>query len=499
VGRDVRLSFTPTTLATIGLVLRSNAMAESQTNHAWDIVLDLGRPGDGPLHERLTAALRDAIRARRIADGDRLPPSRSLAADLGCSRWTVTEAFAQLAAEGYLTTRTGSGTRVRWSTDDAPAHSQAVAADRDPRPPRFDLSPGLPDLRAFPRRGWANALSAQIGTVAFTELGYPPGQGHVRLRELLAAYLRRSRHAVTTPDDLTINTSVTAGVQQLCRAMAAEGITAIGCEEPGWTRLRTVIRAAGLDTVAIPTDGDGLRVTALHSHPGLRAVLVTPAHQFPQGTVLSPQRRADLVRWAHDTDGVVLEDDYDAEFRYDRRPVGALQGMEPGRVVLLKSVSKTLSPALGIGWIASPPRWTAALRAVGQPSATPPVLDQLAFAALLESGDYDRHLRRVRHRYRQRRDVLIAELGRAVPRLQVCGIAAGLHLVLRLPDTIDSADVLRSAAAASLRLADVRSYHDDVARSTNGLVLGYGNLADTAVVDAVQALQGSLRAAGPRR
>jgi GntR family transcriptional regulator/MocR family aminotransferase len=467
-------------------------VAGSQTNHAWDVVLDLGGPGDGPLHERLTAALRDAIRARRLADGDLLPPSRSLAADLGCSRWAVTEAFGQLAAEGYLTTRTGSGTRVRWSTDGAPARSRAVAAERDPRPPRFDLTPGLPDLRAFPRRRWADALSSQIGAVAFTEFGYPPRPGHVRLRELLAAYLRRSRHAATTADDLTISTSVTAGVQLLCRALAAGGITAIGCEEPGWTRLRTVIRAAGLETVPIPTDGQGLRVEALRSHPDLRAVLVTPAHQFPHGTVLSPQRRADLVRWAHDTDGVVLEDDYDAEFRYDRRPVGALQGMDPGRVVLLKSVSKTLSPALGIGWIATPTRWTAALRGVEQPGATPPVLDQLAFAALLESGDYDRHLRRVRHRYRQRRDALIAELGRTLPRLQVGGIAAGLHLVLRLPDAVDSADVLRSAAAASLRLADVRSYHDDAARSTNGLVLGYGNLADTAVVDAVRALHRSI-------
>jgi GntR family transcriptional regulator/MocR family aminotransferase len=458
--------------------------------------LDLGPTDGGPLHRRLTVALREAIRRRDITDGDLLPPSRLLAAQLGCSRWAVTEAFSQLLAEGYLEARTGSGTRVRWSGSDEPARSAAAVATRDSRTPRFDLVPGLPDLRAFPRRRWADAVASQARTAAFSELGYQHVDGHPGLRELLASYLRRSRHVVTTPDDLTICTSVTDGVRRLCRMLATEGITAIGCEDPGWTRLRAVIRAAGLDTVPIGTDEHGLRVDELSDRPGLRAVLVTPAHQFPRGTALSPERRAALLRWARRVDGLILEDDYDAEFRYDRRPVGTLQGMDPSHVVLLKSLSKTLSPALGIGWIVTPRRWTTRLRADGQWGITPPVLDQLAFAAMLESGDYDRHLRHVRHGYRRRRDALIAELNRAVPQLRVSGIAAGLHVVLDLPATIDSAEVIEIAAASSMRLADLRAYQDTVDDATNGLVLGYGNLADSAVLDAVRTLQQSLRHAG---
>src|SRR4051794_574509 len=226
-----------TTLGPIGLLVPSNIVPESQTNRAWDVVLDL-RPADGgPLHRRLAAALREAIRRGDIADGDPLPPSRSLAVELGCSRWAVTEAFSQLLAEGYLQARTGSGTRVRWSGGDQPPRGgAAVVSTRDSQLPRYDLVPGLPDLRAFPRRRWADAVASQTRTVAFSELGYQPVDGHPRLRELLASYLRRSRHVSTSPDDLTVCTSVSDGIRWLCRMLAADGITAIGCEDPGWTR-----------------------------------------------------------------------------------------------------------------------------------------------------------------------------------------------------------------------------------------------------------------------
>ncbi len=446
-----------------------------------DLLLDVAS-GTGPLHERLASALRTAIRERRIAVGDLLPPSRALAADLGCSRWAVTEAYGQLVAEGFLESRTGSGTRVRWASDDP----RPQRGTREPAPePRYDLAPGLPDLRAFPRRAWADAVRGQVASVAFAEFGYPLPGGHPRLRELLAVYLLRSRGARVAPADLTVGTGVTDGVRRLCTALRAEGITAVGCEEPGWTRLRDVVRDAGLEVVPVRIDEHGVRVEELD---GLRAVLVTPAHQFPHGTVLSPERRAALLRWAHRVDGVVVEDDYDAEFRYDRRPVGTVQGLDPARVVLLASLSKTVSPALGIGWMATPPRWTRLLPA-GTP---PPVLDQLAFAALLESGGYDRHLRRARLRYRRRRDALVAALGRHLPGLPVAGIAAGLHLVLPLPAAIDSAAVVAAAGARALRVADLRGYHAVRAGAGNGLVLGYGNLADAAVDDAVQVLRAAI-------
>lgn len=344
-------------------------MPVSQTNLAGDLLIDLGRAGEGPLHERVKRALRSAIRSGRVEVGTALPPSRQLAGDLGRSRWAVTEAYGQLVAEGYLEARSGSATRVRWSGDrdggvERPVSRQAPEA-------RFDLAPGLPDLRAFPRSRWADAVRAQVTNTAFTEFGYSPPGGHPRLRELLAEYLGRSRGVSTTAQDVTVCMSVTDGVRRVCRALRSQGITAVGCEEPGWTRLRQVIRAAGLDPVPVRTDGGGLRVDDLAGHSGLRAVLAAPAHQFPLGTVLVPERRAALLDWARRVDGVVLEDDYDAEFRYDRRPVAALQGMDPSRVVLLKSLSKTLSPALGIGWLVAPSRWTDVLHRIDQTATHP--------------------------------------------------------------------------------------------------------------------------------
>jgi GntR family transcriptional regulator/MocR family aminotransferase len=465
-------------------------VAESQTNLAWDVLLDLGDPGEGPLHQRLKHALRQEIRAGRIGIGSALPPSRKLAADLGCSRWTVTEAYAQLVAEGYLAARSGSATRVSWSgtRDD-------IARRPTPRglpAPRFDLAPGLPDLRAFPRRQWAEAIRTQVTNVPFAELGYPSRRGQPRLRRLLAEYLRRSRGVSASADDVMVCTTVTEGVRAICGALRAEGITAVGCEEPGWTRLREVIRAAGLDTVPIRTDAGGLRVTDLAAHGGLRAVLTTPAHQFPGGMVLLPERRADLLRWARDVDGVILEDDYDAEFRYDRRPVGTVQGMDPSRVILLKSLSKMLSPALGIGWLVTPRRWTVPLREADRAPARPPTLDQLAFADLLESGAYERHLRACRQRYRSRRDALVTALAEQFPGLEVSGIAAGLHLVLTLPDGVAGAAVVAAAAARSVRVADLAAYHATPGPARPGLVLGYGNLADASLSEAVRELRAAL-------
>jgi GntR family transcriptional regulator/MocR family aminotransferase len=468
----------------------------SQTNLAGDLLLHLGQAADGPLHERVKRALRSAIRDGRIEMGTALPPSRQLAADLGCSRWAVTEAYSQLIAEGYLEAQTGSGTRVRWSN--APETGAGhVAPGRAPAA-RFDLAPGLPDLRAFPRRRWADAVRTQVTTAAFTEFGYPPPGGHLRLRRLLADYLGRSRGVSATARDVTVCTSVTDGVRRVCHALRAEGVTAVGCEEPGWTRLRQVIRAAGLEPVPLRVDDGGLRTDDLARHPGLRAVLTTPAHQFPLGTVLAPERRAALLRWARQVDGVVLEDDYDAEFRYDRRPVAALQGMDPSRVVLFKSLSKILSPALGIGWMVAPPRWTEHLHRTDQTATQPPPLDQLAFTQLLESGAYDRHLRSCRKRYRDRRDTLVQTLAEQLPDAPVSGIAAGLHLLLRLPTTVNTASTVRAAATRSLLVADLAAYHATEDHADHGLVLGYGNLADGAVQAAVAQLRAAIEACRQR-
>jgi len=466
--------------------LRSNSMAVSQINFALATLLDVGQPAPGRrrLHDRLAHALRAAIRQGRLSDGDAVPPSRALAEELGCSRWVVTEAYGQLVAEGYLTARAGSATRVAWTPDTAPPPRPPAEA---PRPVRYDLAPGLPDLRAFPRRRWAEAVRAVTGSAVHYDLGLPDPAGHAVLRATVAQYLRRSRGA--DPHTVFGCAGVTDGLVRTCRALRAEGITNVAVEDPGWGRLRDAVTSAGLRVHPVPVDGDGLRVEDLVRTPA-RAVVVGAAHQFPTGTVLSPDRRARLVRWARDVAGYVIEDDYDAEFRYDRHPVAVVQGMEPSRVVLLGSVSKTLSPALGLGWLVAPAALVPALRAANPVATAPPVLDQLALATFIDRGWYDAHLRAGRRRFRARRDLLVRTLGEAVPTGRVAGTAAGLHVLLHLPDGTDTRGVVAAAAAAGLRLADLDDYRA-APSAERALVLGYGNISDQEIPPAV----GQLRAA----
>ena len=342
------------TLRAFGSVIWSGDVAESQTNPRWDVLLDLGAAGTGTRNERLKRALRAAIRSGRLATGATLPPSRALAADLGCSRWVVTEAYAQLVAEGYLEARTGSGTRVSWV---APARSGDVRRPRaSGRQARIDLAPGLPDLRAFPRVRWAEALRAATASATVHDLGYAAPSGHPELRAVLVDYLQRSRAATASDARLMVTTS-TSSARPTSLPGAGLRRAPVGCRRgPGWTRLTAAVRDSGLETVPVSVDDEGFRSTDLDAHTGTRAVLITPAHQFPRGVVLSAERRAALLRWADRVDGLILEDDYDAEFRYDRPPVSTMQGMNPRRVVLLGSLSKTLSPAIGIGWMLVPAR-----------------------------------------------------------------------------------------------------------------------------------------------
>jgi GntR family transcriptional regulator / MocR family aminotransferase len=452
------------------------------------LLLDLR--ADGPLHARLTDAVREAIRDGRLQAGSRLPSSRSMAAELGCSRWVVTESYGQLAAEGYLDGQTGSGTRVRMAGVPAAAAAPAriTAADL-----AIDLAPGLPDLRAFPVTRWVAAVRAAAATMPVADLGYPGPAGHPVLRDVLSGYLTRVRGARADPADLTVCGSVREGIARLCAALREAGGRAVAVEDPGWHRLREQIAATGLAVVPIPVDAQGLRADLLDRHPEAGAVVVSPAHQFPAGTVLSAPRRAALLAWARRTGGLIIEDDYDAEYRYDRRPVGALQGADPGVVALLGSVSKTLSPALGIGWMLTPPEWTARLRA--RYIAPPPVLDQLAFAEFTRAGSYDRHLRAGRQRYRQRRDALVRALAEVRPGVRVAGASAGLHLVAWLGGAGecagDPAAIQHRALALGVRVASLDTYR---AGSTGepGLVLGYGNLADHQVRTAVTLLSEAL-------
>jgi GntR family transcriptional regulator/MocR family aminotransferase len=464
-----------------------------QANIASDVLLDLS--GGGPLHARLAQALREAIRGGRLAAGSTLPPSRALAEGLGCSRWVVSQAYAQLAAEGYLAATAGSGTRVRdLQRADLAAAARPPAASRPPAPGiPIDLAPGLPDLRAFPLRRWMTAVRAGAAGMAAADLGYPHPLGHPRLRQVLAEYLALVRGAQADPADLVITSGATDAIGLLCRTLKRHGHTAVAVEDPSWHRLRDVLAAAGLDAVPVPVDDQGLRADLLAAHPGVRAVIVSPAHQFPTGVVLAPGRRATLLEWARGAAGLIIEDDYDAAFRYDRRPVGALQGAGKSTVALIGSVTKTLSPAVGVGWMAIPPSLTPLVGAVLVRPSAPPVLDQLAFAAFVQTGSYHRYLRASRLRYRARRDRLVVALAGQLPDCQVLGAPAGLHVLLRLPAGTDAAAVVRRAAAAGVRVANLDTYRFAGLPAEPGLVLGYGNLADHHVADAVARLAAAVR------
>jgi GntR family transcriptional regulator/MocR family aminotransferase len=432
-----------------------------------------------PLHTQLESALKAAIHEGVLQQGIRLPPTRVLAGQLGCSRWVVVQAYEQLTAEGYLTTRVGAGTSVAVAA--TPAMSQLRM------PPvrtaiRWDFSPGAADLSVFPRSPWIQATAKVISTATPTDLYYAEPTGAAPLRAALTEHLGMIRGVRTNPGQITICAGTVHGLALLGQALADRGHTTVGIEDPGWMRLRPPLAAAGLALVPLPVDRDGLQVSALDRHPHLRAVHVSPAHQFPTGAVLSPTRRAELLAWAHNRDGLIIEDDYDAEYRYDRRPVGALQALDPTRVAYLGSTSKTLSPALRLGWLITPASWHTAIARLrpGMDLGTS-VLDQLTVGQLITSGTLQRHLRRTRSRYRDRRAAMVEALAHHLPNAGVEGIAAGLHLLARLPPHLNERQILRDAHLHGIRLYGLTDYQIEHRATAPGLVLGYAALTPQAI------------------
>ncbi|MDQ2706772.1 MAG: PLP-dependent aminotransferase family protein, partial [Actinomycetota bacterium] len=320
-----------------------------------DLLVTL-RPGSGwPLREQLADAIRDAIRAGRLPAGARLPSTRALAADLGVSRGVVVDAYAQLAAEGYFTSNPGSGTQVS-ATFQLPRVAPVARQTPIPAPAatvEFDLRAELPDLSLFPRRKWVAATRDAMRDIADDDLGYGDPLGSIQLRSQLGSYLSRVRGAVAAPENVLVVAGVTQGLVLLAGELADHGYQMLAVEDPGSSRLHQVLAGTRLQLVPVPVDREGLDVAALAA-TGARAVLCTPAHQHPTGAVLSPSRRSALVRWAMERDNLIIEDDHDALFRWDRMPMGCLQGLNPHRVALLGSVSRPLAPGLRLGWIVPP-------------------------------------------------------------------------------------------------------------------------------------------------
>lgn len=433
--------------------------------------------GGGSLRQRLVEGVRGAIAEGRLTEGQVLPSSRTLAQELGCSRWSVNEAYVQLGAEGWLHLAQGSGTTVAAGAGAASAAAARPPAPVPAAPVLADLRPGLVDPAEFPVAAWSRVLRKGLAGAGRQEMSDPAARGTAELRRVLAAYLARVRGIRSEPDEILVTCGAMHGVALLSRVLAASGRSRLAVEDPAWRRPAHVAAANGLTVRAVPVDGLGLRVDALGDAD---AAICSPAHQFPTGTVLAPERRRALLAWAAGGGRLVVEDDYDAEFRYDRKPVAALAAMDRSDVAYVGSTSKTLSPALRLGWLVPPPRLYAAVAdALDTATSGPSVLDQLAFAAMLEEGAYDRHLRRSRVEYRRRRDALVSALGSELPQVPVLGAAAGLHLVLPLPADVDEGAVVAGLAARGVAVSALGSY----SRSGTGagLVLGYGRLAPSRI------------------
>jgi GntR family transcriptional regulator / MocR family aminotransferase len=448
--------------------------------------LTLNRRSGETLRAALERTLRDAIRSGALREGVRLPSSRVLAQSLGVSRGVVRDAYEQLEGQGFLVTRPRAAPVIA-----------AVPRPTTPRPepqpaapaPRYDLIPTTPDVTLFPLNRWLATAQQVARRASVTTLDYGDTRGERTLRAALADHLGRTRGVIAEPDQIIVVQGTAQAVDLLLRVLLRRGASRVAVEDPSHTTNHERVREFGLDLVGQPVDAHGMVVTGLDAD----AVLVTPAHQFPTGSVLSGERRRQLLAWSRASGGLIVEDDYDAEFRYDRASARALQGLAPEQVVQLGTVSKTLVPALRLGWMVAPLELVDELeRAKLLVDIFSPTLDQLALAEFLSRGHYDRHVRRARTFYRRRRDRLLSALARHLPELPIEGVAAGMHLLLALPPGVSDSAIAEEAQRAGIAVTPLSAFQLAPAAAA-GLVIGYGRLYESAIESATDALAKVIR------
>lgn len=464
----------------------------------------------------LAQRLRQAITDRRLTVGSRLPSTRVLAAELRVSRGVVTEAYRRLAEDGHVEGRRRGGTVVvaappvvpRAPSASGPPRRTAPAHGPVPRSPfdgepgddvfdvlraadaRIDLTPGRPDLSAFPRTAWLRAERAVLAELSAADLGYGDPRGAPRLRRAVADWLARSRGIRVEPDGILIVAGTAQALTLLSPVLLADGVTGVAVEDPSSLGTRQHLRHGGLATPPVPVDDNGVRVDALRA-TGARAVLLTPAHQFPTGVVTSGERRRELLHWAADG-GLIVEDDYDAEHRYDRPPVPALRSLLADRLCYTGSVSKLLAPALRIGWMIPPPRHLDALtHAKRVTDLGNAVLPQLVLARLMETGQLERHLRLLRARHIRRRNAMIDAVTAHLPGAVVHGAAAGLHLTVTYAQDVPDTELAAAALAHGVKCQPL-SWHRQLL-GPPGLVLGYAADPPGAITEGMAALGRALR------
>ncbi len=449
--------------------------AMARGSDATSVMLEVAQRAESTKSGRLQGAIREAIRSGRLAPGDRMPATRALAEELGWSRNVVVDAFDQLIAEGYLAARVGDGTRVaaRATTEPPP---RATSPNSDGGVPvAIDLQPGVPDLASFPARAWRRSWGEALDALDIGDLGYGEGRGTPVLRDALVRYLARTRAADVERANLLVTTGVSAALRVLAATLATtyRRPPVVAVEDPGAYTQRAALIAAGAKIVPLSVDEGGAQTDRIDEElRGVDVVVVTPAHQYPLGGVLLPERRAALVDWARARPGrLIVEDDYDAEFRYDRKPVGAIQGVAPDVTALTSSVSKTLAPGLRLGWIALPPD---VATEVGQrltdEFATPDVVQQHALAALIDRGRYDQIIRRRRTTYRQRRAKMVDAL-ESVPGCTIPGAAGGLHLTVLVPSGVDDRALSEQLRSVGIDVPPLSRYR--LAPGAPGLVASF--------------------------
>lgn len=456
-----------------------------------EVLVAVSRSAPGTLARQVENQLRDAIRSGALRPGTRLPSTRGLAEQLGVSRRVTVEAYAQLGAEGYVQLRPGAAPRVAATTPAGADPSPVTAAAPEPAA-RYDFRPSRPDVTTFPRAAWGRCLRDATRTIRTADLLYGDPCGVAEFRSAVADYLGRVRGTVATPQRVVATGGYLQGLGLVCHAMAARGARTIALEDPCSSEERRIAARAGLEVLRLPVDAEGARTDLL---PTLApdVVVLTPAHQHPLGVVLSPGRRRVLAQWLADSGAVLVEDDYDAEYRYDRPAVGAVQGISPERVVYAGTLSKVLAPGLRLGWLVVPGWLLDDVRTQKQlADQGSPRIEQLAFARFLEDGHLDRHLRAMRTLYRGRRDAVVAALGTEVPEAVVGGIAAGLHVTAALPAHDDERAIQAAARARGVALAVLGDYAPR-APFPPTLVLGYSRLTDRDATQGVAEIAAAIR------
>jgi GntR family transcriptional regulator / MocR family aminotransferase len=458
-----------------------------------ELLISLRRGAGRPLVRQLQDHLRQAIRSGSLKPRAVLPSTRDLAGQLGISRPTVVEAYAQLASEGFVVLRQGARPYVAESaiveSQKERAHSSGEVL------PRHDFRPATPDLRSFPRKAWLKATRKALQSMRPQEFGYDARHGTQTLRRSLAAYLGRVRSVIAHPSQIVVTCGYAQGRQLFCRALAAMGGKRLAVEDPSYTSW-SFATSAGLDIVPIQVDEEGIDVGRL-AKSSADGVLVTPTHQSPTGSVLSGERRGELLNWLRSKKRFALEDDYDAEFRYDRGPVGALQGLAPERVVYAGTASKTLAPGLRIGWLVVPEAMREAILSEHRlADYGSPRIDQNALATFIDDGDLDRHLRRMRLIYRERRNALVAAIGEYLPEASIDGISAGLHAVVSLPERLAEQAVSTEVARRGVQIEFMSKWYVRKQDRPSTLLIGYAQSEGSTLRAGIRILADAIHSVG---